>query len=138
TTSLYGSYTDFTNPGIRVYEYRKEPHFGGRSVFEYKKQIGKTAFQLDFGTEAQVGFFNTRDYSNKLGVADSLLSDDNLNNWQYLFFAQTNFELPHGWTITGGVSLNKSSIEDVDLSARPSTTQTRVFKSQFPPHIAVL
>jgi iron complex outermembrane receptor protein len=138
TTSLYGSYTDFTNPGIRVYEYRKEPHFGGRSVFEYKKQIGKTAFQLDFGTEAQVGFFNTRDYSNKLGVADSLLSDDNLNNWQYLFFAQANFELPHGWTITGGVSLNKSSIEDVNLSARPSTTQTRVFKSQFPPHIAVL
>jgi iron complex outermembrane receptor protein len=138
TTSLYGSYTDFTNPGIRVYEYRKEPHFGGRSVFEYKKQIGKTAFQLDFGTEAQVGFFNTRDYSNKLGAADSLLSDDNLNNWQYLFFAQANFELPHGWTITGGVSLNKSSIEDVNLSARPSTTQTRVFKSQFPPHIAVL
>jgi iron complex outermembrane receptor protein len=48
TTSLYGSYTDFTNPGIRVYELRKEPHFGGRSVFEYKRQIGKTSFQLDF------------------------------------------------------------------------------------------
>jgi iron complex outermembrane receptor protein len=37
TTSVYGSYTDFTNPGIRVFEIRKEPHFGGRSVFEYKK-----------------------------------------------------------------------------------------------------
>jgi len=42
TTSVYGSYTDFTNPGIRVYEYRKEPHFGGRTVFTYKKQMGET------------------------------------------------------------------------------------------------
>ena len=138
TTSLYGSYTDFTNPGIRVYEYRKEPHFGGRSVFEYKKDIGKTAFQLDFGTEAQKGFFNTTDYGNKLGVADSLESDDNLNNWQYMFFAQTNFELPHGWTITAGVSMNKSSIQDVNLISKPSTTQERIFKNQLPPHFAVL
>jgi len=138
TTSLYGSYTDFINPGIRVYEYRKEPHFGGRSVFEYKKDIGKTAFQLDFGTEAQKGFFNTRDYGNKFGVADSLQSDDNLNNWQYMFFAQANFELPHGWTVTAGVSMNKSSIQDVNLASRPSTTQERIFKNQLPPHIAVL
>ena len=138
TTSLYGSYTDFTNPGIRVYELRKEPHFGGRSVFEYKKQIGKTGFQFDFGTEAQMGFFNTRDYGNKLGVADSLQTDDNLNNWQYMFFAQADFKFSHGWTITGGASLNKSSIQLVDLSSRPSNTQKRVFKNQLPPHIAVL
>ena len=138
TTSLYGSYTDFTNPGIRVYELRKEPHFGGRSVFEYKRQIGKTSFQLDFGTEAQKGFFNTRDYGNKSGVADSLQSDDNLNNWQYMFFAQADFKFSHGWTITGGVSLNKSSIQLVHLSSRPSTTQKRIFKNQLPPHIAIL
>ena len=138
TTSLYGSYTDFINPGIRVYEYRKEPHFGGRSVFEYKKKLNQTGFQLDFGTEAQKGFFNTRDYGNKLGVADSLQSDDNLNNWQYMFFAQANFELPHGWAITAGASINKSSIQDVNLSARPSTTQKRIFKNQLTPRLAVL
>jgi iron complex outermembrane receptor protein len=138
TTSLYGSYADFINPNIRVYEYRKEPHFGARSVFEYKKKIEKTNIQLDFGTEAQKGFFNTRDYGNKLGVADSILSDDNLDNWQYMFFAQANFELPHGWTITGGVSLNKSSIRDVNFSAKPSSTQQRVFKNQLPLHLAVL
>ncbi|HXS58060.1 MAG TPA: TonB-dependent receptor [Hanamia sp.] len=138
TTSLYGSYTDFSNPGIRVYEYRKEPHFGGRSVFEYKKKTDKSTFQLDFGTEVQKGFFNTRDYGNKLGVADSLQSDDDLNNWQYMFFAQGNLELPHGWTITAGASLNKSSIQDVNLVSRPSTSQRRIFKNQLAPHIAVL
>jgi len=138
TTSLYGSYTDFINPNIRVYEFRKEPHFGGRSVFEFKKKINQTNFQLDFGTEAQKGFFNTRDYGNKSGVADSLLSDDNLNNWQYMFFAQANFELPHAWTITTGASLNKSSIRDVNLTSRPSTTQERIFKNQLTPHVAIL
>ncbi len=138
TTSLYGSYTDFTNPGIRVYELRKEPHFGGRSVFEYKKQIGTTSLQLNFGTEAQKGFFNTRDYGNKLGIADSLQSDDNLNIWQYMFFAQADLKLPQGWTVTAGVSLNKSSLQLVHLSSRPSITQTRVFKNKLPPHIAVL
>ncbi|MGN6195843.1 MAG: TonB-dependent receptor [Ginsengibacter sp.] len=138
TTSLYGSYTDFSNPGIRVYEYRKEPHFGGRSVFEYKKKTDKTTFQLDFGTEAQKGFFNTRDYGNKLGVADSLQSDDDLNNWQYMFFGQGNFELSNGWTITAGASLNKSSIQDINLASRPSTSQRRIFKNQLAPHVAVL
>ena len=138
TTSLYGSYTDFTNPGIRVYEFRKEPHFGGRSVFEYKKQLGNTGLQLNFGTEAQKGFFNTRDYGNKLGVADSLQSDDNLNIWQYMFFAQADLKLSHGWTVTGGVSLNKSSIQLIHLTSRPSITQARVFKNKLPPHIAVL
>jgi iron complex outermembrane receptor protein len=137
-TSVYGSYTDFINPGIRVYEYRQEPHFGGRSVFEFKKKIKQSDLQIDFGTEAQKGFFNTRDYRNLHGTADSLQSDDNLNNWQYMVFAQANLELPKGWSITGGASMNKSSIRDVNLHARPSTTQERIFKNQIAPHLAVL
>jgi iron complex outermembrane receptor protein len=138
TTSVYGSYTDFRNPGIRVYELRKEPHFGGRSVFEYKKQIGGTRLQLNFGTEAQKGFFNTRDYGNKLGIADSLQSDDNINMWQYIIFGQVDLKLPHGWIITGGVSLNKSSIEFIHLTSRPSTTQKRTFENKLPPHLGIL
>src|SRR5665213_629099 len=118
TTSLYGSYTDFTNPGIRVYEYRKEPHFGGRSVFQYKKQMGQTLLQFNFGAEAQQGFFNTRDYGNKLGIADSLQSDDNINLWQYMVFGQMDLKLPKGWIITTGASLNKSSLEFINLSAK--------------------
>ena len=138
TTSVYGSYTDFRNPGIRVYEIRKEPHFGGRSVFEYKMKIGGTGLQLNFGTEAQKGFFNTRDYGNKLGIADSLQSDDNINMWQYMVFGQMDLKLPGGWTVTGGVSLNKSSLEFIHLTSRPSTTQKRTFENKLPPHLGIL
>jgi iron complex outermembrane receptor protein len=138
TTSVYGSYTDFTNPGIRVYEIRKEPHFGGRSVFEYKKQIGGTRLQLNFGTEAQKGFFNTRDYGNKLGIADSLQSDDNINIWQYIIFGQLDLKFSNGWIVTGGVSFNKSSLEFIHLTSRPSTIQKRTFENKLPPHVSIL
>jgi hypothetical protein len=49
--------------------------------------------QLNFGTEAQKGFFNTRDYGNKLGIADSLQSDDNINMWQYMIFCPNGFKI---------------------------------------------
>ena len=55
-----------------------------------------------------------------------------------MVFAQANLELPKGWSITGGASMNKSSIRDVNLHARPSTTQERIFKNQIAPHLAVL
>ena len=138
TTAVYGSYTDFINPGIRVYEIRKEPHFGGRSVFTYKTKVGRSSLQLNFGAEAQQGFFKTSDYGNKLGTADSLQTDDNINLWQYMVFAQLDVKLAKGWTITGGVSLNKSSLELINLSAKPASSQKRVFENKLPPHIALL
>jgi iron complex outermembrane recepter protein len=138
TTSVYGSYTDFTNPGIRVYEYRKEPHFGGRTVFTYKKQIAQTNLQFNFGAEAQKGFFNTKDFGNKSGVADSLQLDNNINLWQYMVFAQADIKFRHGWIVTAGVSFNKSSVQFINLLSRPATTQQRTFENKLPPHLAVL
>ncbi|HEY4876375.1 MAG TPA: TonB-dependent receptor [Puia sp.] len=141
TTAVYGAYTDFINPGLRVYELRKEPHFGGRTVFQYKKQIDETVLQLNFGAEAQKGFFNTRDYGNNKGVADSLETDDDINLWQYMIFAQADLKFKNGWIITVGGSLNKSSLQFVNLFTRPSsnaTTQTRTFENKLPPHVGIL
>jgi iron complex outermembrane receptor protein len=138
STSVYGSYTDFTNPGIRVYEFRKEPHFGGRSVFTYKKQVGQSSLQFNIGTEAQKGFFNTKDFGNKSGVADSLQLDNNINLWQYMIFAQADVKLPYGFIITAGVSFNRSSVQFINLLSRPSKTQQRSFENKLPPHLAVL
>ncbi|MBS1666765.1 MAG: TonB-dependent receptor plug domain-containing protein [Bacteroidetes bacterium] len=138
STAVYGSYTDFTNPSIRVYEERKEPHFGGRTVFQYKKQIGESSLQINFGAEAQKGFFNTRDFKNKLGTQDSLQTDDNTNIWQYMVFAQADLKLPHGWSITAGASLNKSSVQNTRASNVPQTMQTQTFQNKIPPRIALL
>lgn len=137
-TAVYGSYTDFINPGIRVYEFRKEPHFGGRSVFGYKKLFGTTNVQLNLGAEAQKGFFNTKDFGNKQGVADSLQLDNNINLWQYMIFAQADIKFQNGWIVTAGASFNRSSVQFINLLSRPSTTQQRTFENKLPPHLAVL
>jgi iron complex outermembrane recepter protein len=140
-TSVYGTYTDFINPGLRVYELRKEPHFGGRTVFQYKKTLETTDIQFNVGAEAQKGFFNTRDYGNSAGTADSLETDDNINLWQYMIFAQLDLKFRNGWIITAGGSLNKSSLQFINLFTRPSTnatTQTRTFENKLPPHLGIL
>jgi len=138
TTAVYGAYTNFVNPGIRVYEIRNEPHFGGRSVFQYKKQINETTLQINFGTEAQKGFFGTKDYANNLGAIDTLQTDNAANIWQYMIFGQADLKLPHGWIITAGASYNKSSIQNTELSNVPPILQTQTFENKIPPRLAIL
>lgn len=138
TTAVYGAYTDFTNPGIRVYEYRQEPHFGGRTVFEYKSGLGFGTLQLNAGAEAQKGFFETRDFANHLGVQDTLQTDDRLNNWTYMTFAQGDLKLDHGWTVTAGASFNVNAVNITRVSVVPPVTHDIRFDNKLAPRIAVL
>jgi iron complex outermembrane receptor protein len=138
TTTVYGAYTDFRNPGIRVYEARKEPHFGGRSIFQFKHIYPGAEVQLHFGAEVQKGFFNTKDYQNKKGNSDSLQTDDDINNWQYMVFAQADIRLHHGWVITAGASFNKSSVQFTRVSSPPPVVQTRTFENKIAPRLSIL
>jgi iron complex outermembrane receptor protein len=123
TTAVYGAYTDFTNPGIRVYEYRQEPHFGGRTVVQYKTDWGASTLQVNAGAEAQKGFFETRDFGNKNGVPNGLQLDDKLNNWTYMAFAQADLKLPRGWALTGGASFNVNALNITSLTVTPPVTK---------------
>lgn len=138
TTAVYGSYTDFRNPGIRVYEIRQEPHFGGRSVFQYKTRLGENTLQVNAGAEAQKGFFETRDYANKLGVQDTLQTDDKIGNWQYSVFAQADLKLDAGWTMTLGASFNRNAIDLTRTSIRPPVTNKIRFANKLAPRISIL
>ncbi|HLZ86793.1 MAG TPA: TonB-dependent receptor, partial [Puia sp.] len=138
TSSVYGAYTDFTNPGIRVYEYRQEPHFGGRTAFQYKTDLGIGNLQLNFGAEAQKGFFETRDYINKSGVRDALQTDDKLNNYTWFGFVQGDLRLRDGWTLTAGGSLNKTAVDITRVSVLPPVTHPVRFDNKFAPRIALL
>ncbi|HXB92274.1 MAG TPA: TonB-dependent receptor [Puia sp.] len=138
TTAVYGAYTDFTNPGIRVYEYRQEPHFGGRTVFQYKTVMGIGSLQLNAGAEAQKGFFETRDYANKSGVEDTLQTDDRLNNWTWMGFAQGDLRLNGDWTLTAGASFNENAVNITRVSVIPPVTHPIRFENKLAPRIALL
>lgn len=138
TTAVYGAYTDFTNPGIRVYEIRQEPHFGGRTVFRYDGAIGRSQIRINAGAEAQKGFFETRDYANRSGVQDSLQTDDRIGNWTYSIFGQVDWQLEKGWTFTAGASFNKSSVRITRTSLVPPVTANRDFESKIAPRLSIL
>ncbi len=93
---------------------------------------------MNGGVEAQKGFFETRDYANKLGVADTLQTDDRLNNWQYMAFLQADWRLPGGWTLTGGASFNVTDVTITRLSVRPVVTNNIRFDNKIAPRIAAL
>src|SRR5579872_550921 len=137
-TSVYGAYTNFVNPGIRVYEYRVEPHFGGRTVLQYKTELGTGSLQLNAGAEAQKGFFETRDYANKSGVEDTLQTDDRLNNWTYMVFAQADLKLKDGWALTAGASFNVNALDITRVSVRPPAGHSIRFDNKVAPRIALL
>jgi iron complex outermembrane recepter protein len=137
-TAVYGAYTNFTNPGIRVYEYRTEPHFGGRTVLQYKTDLGIGSLQLDAGAEAQKGFFETRDYANRSGMEDTLQTDDRLNNWTYMAFAQADLKLKDGWTVTAGASFNVNALNITRVSVRPPAEHSIRFDNKVTPRIALL
>ncbi|HTR31266.1 MAG TPA: TonB-dependent receptor [Puia sp.] len=138
TTAVYGAYTDFTNPGIRVYENRQEPHFGGRTVVQYKTDWGASALQINGGAEAQKGFFETRDYANSAGDPAALQTDDKLNTWTYMTFAQADLKLPGGWTITGGASLNVNALNITATTPTPAVTNKIRFSNKLAPRLALL
>jgi iron complex outermembrane receptor protein len=138
TTAVYGAYTDFRNPGIRVYEVRTEPHFGGRTVFQYKAKSGDNGLQVNMGAEAQKGFFETRDYANKLGVQDTLQTDDRIGNWQYILFAQADLKLDAGWTVTAGVSFNRNGVQLTRTSVLPPLTNDIRFANKLAPRLSIL
>ncbi|MFC0772403.1 TonB-dependent receptor [Terrimonas alba] len=137
TFVLYGAFSQIKNPTFRNYEKRMEPHFGGRTVFKWDRQLMNSSLQVLFGGEAQRGFFNTKTFKNKRGNTDTLLTDDDINNWIYSVFAQGDLRLSHGWIVMAGLSINRSSIEITRLSIPSSSPKKRIYSSEWAPRVAV-
>ncbi len=137
STAFYGAYTNLTNPTFRNYEQRDEPHLGGRTLFSYSRHLTNTSLQLVSGAEAQKGFFNTRDFGNNNGRPDTLQTDDKISPWIYSVFAQADLALADGWSLTAGISFNKSSISVNRLSVPSLPVQKRTYSNEWAPRLAV-
>jgi iron complex outermembrane receptor protein len=134
---VYGAFTYFKNPTFRAYEKRTEPHFGGRTVFEWNKTTGIGHLQFLFGAEAQKGFFNTKTFANVNGNPGAIQTDDDLNNWTYFVFAQADIQLKKNWNITTGASINRSSVTITRLSVPNFTPVKRTYSNELTPRLAL-
>ncbi|MEJ7830156.1 MAG: TonB-dependent receptor, partial [Segetibacter sp.] len=138
TSTVYGAFSRLDNPAIRNYGSNNEPHFGGRTIFQYKKNFANSSeLTWHTGGEIQQGFTTVRIYKNKSGQPDSLRTNDEINLNTFFIFSQLSY-LHNGWMLTGGLSLNQSQIEFTRLSNVPSTNHLLKFNNQVAPRIALL
>jgi len=138
TTSLYGAYAQLRNPNFRNYSRTSEPHLGGRTIFQFKKQFSKTWITFHAGAEFQQSFNTQRIYGTKNGNPDTLQTDDEIYNNQGFVFLQMNAEFSHGWLLTAGASLNESGLNFTRLSEIPPEVENRKFNNQVAPRFALL
>ncbi len=138
TTSVYGAFTKIQNPAIRNYEKRLEPNFGGRTTFSYHTGFKNARLNAVAGAEFQKGYSTVKVYKNNKGNPDSLQTDDEVNNYQAIFFAQAELSLAKGWIATAGVSVNPSSVEFNRLSIVPAFIYKANFNNQLSPRFSLL
>jgi iron complex outermembrane recepter protein len=138
TTYLYGAYTKTENPSFRNYGRTTEPHFGGRTVFEYQDSLPAAVITFNTGAEFQQSYNTQRIYDNNNGQTDSLQTDDEIFNYQGFVFAQFNLSLNSGWIFTAGASFNKYGLNFTRLSDIPPVNENRKFNNEFTPRLAIL
>lgn len=137
TSVVYGAFSNIKNPTFRNYERRTEPHFGGRTVFTLNKQWQQTNLQVSFGGEGQRGFFNTKVFANAGGNPDTVQTDDDIDNYIYSGFVQADLRLRGNWSLSTGVSINRSSITITRLTGPQTGKLNATFNSEWAPRIAI-
>ena len=138
TTTLYGAFSELKNPAIRNFGRNSEPHFGGRTVLQYKNNVQpKNQLIWLAGAEIQRAFNTVQVFRNKTGNPDSLLSNDEVNITQFFAFTQASYQF-NKWLFTAGFSINDSKIDLLRTNKVPITNLQRKFKNQLAPRLAVL
>lgn len=111
TISIFGSHTDFENPFITNYEFRKEKNLGVRTYFSYKNMHKKLfQWQMQLGFEGQKGWNSIDNYDNEKGIAAAPQAMDKLYNTQSSFFYRAMGKLYEKWTIEASLGLNQVRI----------------------------
>ncbi len=144
--SLYGATTSVTNPAVRNYERRKEPHFGGRVVFGYTIPLfpettdgaeNGAKLQFNIGGEWQQGNYSVKVYRNVNGEQGELQTDDRLKPRTALLFGQGILDLPRDWQLSAGLSYNANTVEIRRVSEEPAFEFNSNYRKEWMPRVAL-
>lgn len=102
--SLYVSSNNFSNPFISNYEKREEHGVGGRNLWRYNGQLGRTQLSWINGFEWQTGRSVQRNYDNLGGSPGAQQTSEDITALQGSVFSQLEVVLPEHLTIAGGLS----------------------------------
>ena len=106
TTSVSIVHTNFTKYGVKNFEKRNEWEYSARTRFSYNWLFGKIKMENITGVEWQYGTTILNESTNKSGVADSFLYNDDLHYMQYFFYTQFNAKIGQRVILQAGASRN--------------------------------
>lgn len=135
---VYMMYTDLVNPTFRNYEFRKEPHFGARTLLKWSIPMQNVSMHAIGGFEAQQGYFDVKDFGNSSGSPDTLQTDSHINDFSSSAFAQIALGFKYGWSVVAGISANNASVQHLSLYPSPVQGNSRRFRTNFSPRLAFL
>ncbi len=143
--AVYGSITDFENPFISNYEFRKENNLGVRTYFNLQKTDTNIPWQMQIGMEGSIGHNKIDNFDNDKGTPASVQAKDELNNAVMNLFYRAQIQPLPQWTIEASLGLNKNRITFERLYPLISDSQGNVspdnkgeisFQAEWMPRIA--
>jgi len=138
TVGVNAMLTDFKNPAILNYEKRQENNIGSRTETTYTFGKEQQKGKFTFGAECQALFSDVEVFDNNQGDPGNVRTQDKLNSRSFFAFVQGEHELPYGFLVTAGGSLNNLKYDFERYSIFPSIRQDRKFNSGFYPRFALI
>lgn len=135
--SAFGSYTDFENPFITNYEFRKEKNIGTRTFLSYINGNVSLPYQLQVGLEAMKGWNKINNFDNNKGQVGEPQAFDELNNSQLNLFVRSQVDLTSQWMLEASFGYNTNRIDYATSFPEENISQGKInFKGIFSPRIA--
>ena len=135
--SLYVSSNDFANPFISNFEKRDEQGLGGRNVWTFSKDYGKTDLQWTSGFEWQYGKSAQRNYGNDKGTPTSFQTSEDIRSANLSAFTQAEVRLLQSLTVNAGVSLNSYQYDYERFFPLPNEKRKLKFDQVISPRLAL-
>lgn len=133
---LYLLYSKSDNPTIRNFTRTTDPHFGGRTTFHYTHKTKNGLLHLLTGIEAQQSIAAVGTFKNKNGIADTLISNDEISSSNILGFGQLSWQTGK-WTFETGLGWNNYTVS-LNRISDPSDMLTKTNNRQTAPRFAAL
>lgn len=135
--AIYVTTNDFDNPFITNYEKRNELGFGGRNIWVFSKDLGKTAIQWTTGFEWQYGKSAQRNYDNERGTPSGFQTSEDIRSGNLSVFTQAELRILNSLTLSGGASINANRFGYERFFPTPYVAETRKFDQVISPRIAL-
>jgi iron complex outermembrane receptor protein len=134
-TVLYGALADLVNPAIRNWGEVDEAHAGARSVWSYRREIGRRTFRLDAGGEYQTGRSDAQTFQNRGGERGDLQAHEVARVHTGFLFAQAGLQTAR-WNLGAGLSANSRRLHFTNRFLQPAEEAERGFGIELAPRFS--